>query len=136
IFTPILSSQEYCDRERGGFLGLVYQNPIKSTNISQPIYDDSGNVTSVSKSYSVNYCLKNRKPYYDRISRLKMALITMFANPKSNEVGFGEEVDLNKYKIGLGSFLGSGGRIDSNIAALRLEHRKALIDKVIALEPI
>lgn len=113
-------------------------NSVKTETVSQRLYDNNGIAISGNtglKSYSVTYCENRSGKYYDRMSRLKQALIPMFANPKSNDVGFGEEVDLRKYKIGLGSFLGDGGRIDSNIAALTLEHRKALIDKVIALEP-
>jgi hypothetical protein len=123
------------------FFGTTYcgfLNTLKRGELSQRLYDDSGNAISGEaglKKYSVTYCENRSGKYYDRMSRLKQALIPMFANPKSNDVGFGEEVDLRKYKIGLGSFLGDGGRIDSNIAALTLEHRKALIDKVIALEP-
>ncbi len=136
-------SEDYPNQGFGLFsvFGTTYCaffNKLETKTVSQRLYDNNGIAISGNtglKSYSVTYCENSSGKYYDRMSRLKQALIPMFANPKSNDVGFGEEVDLSKYKIGLGSFLGSGGRVDSNIAALTLAHRKELIDKVIALEP-
>ncbi|MGP4952969.1 hypothetical protein ACTXGO_12430, partial [Psychrobacter sp. T6-1] len=104
------------------------------------IYNDAGtSIVDSSLSYRVIYKLDrfgNR--YYDRISRLKMALIPLFANPKGTS-GFGPDEDLTKYKIGLGSFFGGsgagGGKIDTPAADLTLPNRKALINKIIALSP-
>lgn len=100
-------------------------------NEPQRLYNDQG-VDIGQFTYRVDYRTKNGQPYYDRMSRLKMALIPLLANPKA---GFGEEVDLSKYKIGLGSFSGSGGRIDAQITDLTLANRRVLINKIIALEP-
>ena len=73
------------------------------------------------------------------MSRLKMALIPLFANPKSRN-NFGTDVDLTKYKIGLGSFFfqsqsEGGGKIKSPVLDLKLDNRKKLIDKVVGLRP-
>lgn len=100
---------------------------------SQRLYDDQG-VDIGQVSYRVYYRTKNDRPYYDRMSRLKRALIPLLANPKSNQ-GFGTDVELTKYKIGLGSFAGSGGKIDAQINDLTLANRRVLINKIIALEP-
>lgn len=113
-------------------------NSVKTETLSQRLYDNNGIAISGDaglKSYSVTYCENRSGKYYDRMSRLKRALIPLFANPK-NDQGFGADVDLNKYKIGVGSFLGTGGKIDAPIADLTLANRRVLIDKVIALEPI
>ena len=124
----------YCTRN-----GNIVSNPIRSDNLVQRLYDDAGNITSESKNYSVDYCLVNGSKYYDRMSRLKMALIPLFANPKSTN-GFGTDVDLTKYKIGLGSFFfqsqsEGGGKIESPVLDLKLDNRKKLIDKVVGLRP-
>lgn len=124
----------YCTRN-----GNIVSNPIRSDNLVQTLYDDTGNITSESKSYSVDFCLVNGTRYYDRMSRLKMALIPLFANPKSRN-NFGTDVDLTKYKIGLGSFFfqsqsEGGGKIESPVLDLKLDNRKKLIDKVVGLRP-
>ena len=99
----------------------------------QRLYNDQG-VDIGQVSYRVYYRTKNGQSYYDRMSRLKMALIPLLANPKSTQ-GFGTDVELTKYKIGLGSFLGNGGKIDAQINDLKLANRRVLINKIIALEP-
>lgn len=113
------------------------------SNITQPIYDDNGiEISGSSVSYRVYYREKNNKKYYDRLSRLKRALIPMFANPKSGQ-GFGADFDINKYKVGLGSFdpnierntsAKGRGKIDVPAQFLDLEHRKKLINQVIAYQ--
>lgn len=107
--------------------------------IREDIYNDEGNQVVDSVRYKVQF-RKDRygKKYYDRMSRLKMALVPMFANPKSDQA-FGKNVDLDKYKIGLGSFFyrardEGGGKIESPVANLTLANRKILINKVIGLE--
>lgn len=114
--------------------------------LKEDIYSDDGNSVVGSIEYSVdfyrNYYDYNDK-YYDRMSRLKMALIPMFANPKSDQA-FGKDVDLSKYKIGLGNFYynyidrynqENGGRIVSPTTDLTLENRKRLIQEVINMSP-
>ncbi len=119
-----------------------------SVNVSRSYYDrdepvvifrDDGSTVDTSTSYGVTYRLgADGKEYYDRISRLKMALIPMLANPKNEQKGFGPTVDLSKYKIGLGSFFGGrnagGGIIDAPVADLTLANRKILINKLKNLE--
>ena len=119
-----------------------------SVNVSRSYYDrdepvvifrDDGSTVDTSTSYGVTYRLgTDGKEYYDRISRLKMALIPMLANPKNEQKGFGPTVDLSKYKIGLGSFFGGrdagGGIIDAPVADLTLANRKVLINKLKNLE--
>ena len=119
------------------FVGCVLYSTeyiTENRNESQRLYNDQG-VDIGQVSYRVDYRNKNGQPYYDRMSRLKRALIPLLANPKSTQ-GFGADVDLTKYKIGLGSFSGSGGRIDAQITDLTLANRRVLINKIIALEPI
>ena len=60
----------------------------------------------------------------------------MFANPKSGQ-GFGADIDINKYKIGLGSFEAGGGtssqgrgKIDVEAQSLNLAHRISIINKI------
>lgn len=110
-------------------------NKIETKELEQPLYDDQGMEVGNIK-YNVYYRNKDNKPYYDRISRLKMALIPMFANPKSGK-GFGADIDINKYKIGLGSFEAGGGtsskgrgKIDVQAQSLDLAHRTNLINKI------
>ncbi|MGG1355131.1 hypothetical protein ABE212_10140 [Psychrobacter pacificensis] len=111
---------------------------VKNDLIEQPIYDDNGVKLDEFKEYTVYYREKNGEKYYDRLSRLKMALIPMFANPKSGQ-GFGDDFDINKYKIGMGSFDPSKtgtstkgrGQIDVPAQFLNLAHRKSLIDKIV-----
>lgn len=110
----------------------------ESRTISQPMYDNSGVQSGDPVRYTVYYRIKNGKEYFDRISRLKMALIPMFANPKSGE-GFGAEANLDKYLIGFGSFFGDsregGGKIDAPAMPLTPENRKKLIEKLVNLQP-
>ncbi len=105
-------------------------------DMTEVIYDDNGIPVGSPITYEVYYRNKDNKPYYDRISRLKMALIPMFANPKSGQ-GFGADIDINKYKIGMGSFEASGntsskgrGKIDVQAQSLNLAHRTNLINKI------
>ena len=109
---------------------------IEYGDIEQPLFDDQGVNTGEKITYRVYYRTRNRQPYYDRMSRLKMALIPMFANPKSNQ-GFGADIDINKYKIGMGSFEAGGGtsskgrgKIDVQAQSLDLAHRTNLINKI------
>ena len=119
--------------------GIYLTNQVQSENKTQIVYDNNGLPTTSSKTYSVNYCQSGTTKYYDRISRLKMALMPMFANPKSDN-GFGSDADISKYKIGLGSFFfrssdEGGGKIDSPAVDLTLDNRKVFLDKIIALKP-
>lgn len=119
--------------------GIYLTNAVQTETKTQIVYDNNGLPTATSKSYSVNYCQSGTTKYYDRISRLKMALMPMFANPKSDS-GFGSDADISKYKIGLGSFFfrssdEGGGKIDSPAVALTLDNRKVFLDKIIALKP-
>ena len=124
----------YCNYD-----GYSLSNPVSLESIPERIYDDNGNITSESKSYTRTYCSVNGRKYYDRMSRLKMALMPLFANPKS-ESAFGEQVDLSKYKIGMGSFFyrssnEGGGKIEAPILDLTLANRKKILDKIKGLEP-
>ena len=114
-------------------------NSTSSETLTQRFYDDNGVITSQSYTYPVTYVQKSGVKYYDRMSRLKMALIPLFANPKST-TGFGTDVDLNKYKIGLGSFFyqsssEGGGKIEAPVLNLTSNNRKTLISTIIGLNP-
>ncbi|WP_201619068.1 pilus assembly protein [Psychrobacter maritimus] len=127
----------YCNYD-----GRYVSNVVSTEDITQRMYDDSNNAISGNagnKVYTVSYCTVNNKKYYDRMSRLKMALIPLFANPKSIG-GFGPDVDISKYNIGIGNFFyrngdKGGGKIDSPIISLTLENRKKLINNIIDLRP-
>lgn len=107
------------------------------------IYDDDGKATNTTGTYSLTFqqAYENGKwvKYYDRISRLKMALIPFFENPKSN-TNLGANADLTKYKIGLGSFFTrsgtyaeSGGKILAPSVALTLSNRINMINQIKAI---
>lgn len=124
----------YCNYD-----GYTLSNPVSLESIPERIYDDNGRVTSESKTYTRTYCRVNGRNYYDRMSRLKRALMPLFANPKS-ESAFGEQVDLSKYKIGMGSFFyrsdtEGGGKIEAPILDLTLANRKKILDKIVGLQP-
>ena len=115
-----------------------------SKQLTQYFYDDDGRITSDFYNYTVDYVRQDDKDYYDRMSRLKMALIPMFANPKSN-TAFGNNADLSKYKIGLGNFYidnqdlshqSHGGRIIAPALQLTANNRKRLILEMVAMSPI
>ena len=80
-----------------------------TVNLTQVLYDDNGVITNTVYTYPVTYVQKTGTKYYDRMSRLKMALMPMFANPRSDDA-FGKNVELSKYKIGLGSFYIDSGK--------------------------
>ena len=108
---------------------------------NQKIYDNNGVDTGESISYTLDYCNNWGNKYYTRMARLKRALIPMFANPKSND-GFGVDADLNKYKIGIGSFNSGGnsssrgrGKIDVEALPLTLAHRKDLMNEIKSYTP-
>lgn len=115
---------------------VTSSDSTSSENITQPVYSDFGVITGDTYVYSVTYVQKEGKRYYDRMSRLKMALMPMFANPRS-ESAFGKDVDLSKYKIGLGSFYfvsqKNGGKIINPVLDLTLENRKKLLTTVKSL---
>ncbi len=109
---------------------------------SVDIYNDAGDKVIDTAKYEVTYfktSANSPNKYYDRMSRLKRALIPMFARPKGQEEGFGPDADISKYNVGLGSFFYSadagGGKIVSPVKDLTLNNRKKLIDKIIELQP-
>ncbi|MGE6244709.1 hypothetical protein ACQKCF_01760 [Psychrobacter proteolyticus] len=113
-----------------------------SEKLKQYLYDDKGMITSQFYEYEVEYVSKNGTRYYDRMSRLKMALMPMFANPKSDQA-FGKDADLSKYKIGLGSFYREydnnqrswqdGGKITNPVVNLTIDNRKKILEAVRSL---
>lgn len=80
-------------------------------------------------SYTRNYCTSTA--YYDRMARLKDAIMPLLADPAT---GFG--ADYMQYKIGLGNFfmrsnVDGGGVISYPVSELTYEHRLAMA-KIIA----
>lgn len=108
-------------------------NSTTTVNLTQSLYDDNGVITNTVYTYPVTYVEKNGTKYYDRMSRLKMALMPMFANPRS-DAAFGKNIELSKYKIGLGSFYfvsqENGGKIINPVLDLTLANRKKLLETV------
>lgn len=77
----------------------------------------------------------DQKTYYDRMTRVKEAVITLLADP-TKELG----ADYMKYKIGLGNFYytsakNAGGQIAHPISALTYNNRLALAKKIANLQP-
>lgn len=109
--------------------------------LTEKVYSDDGKQIVSSVSYRVDYYTDYRgKKYYDRMSRLKMALVPMFANPRSDQA-FGKNIDLAKYKIGLGNFYyqssgdKNGGKIVAPVLDLTLQNRQRLILEVVGMKP-
>lgn len=121
-----LNGQYYCKVD---WLFII-PIPISPTTESVPvaIYDDNGNVTTATNNYDVTYCTVNNIRYYDRISRLKQALIPMLANPKQ---AFGTGSNFTSYNLGVARFFsnsGNGGMIAYPAKPFTLENRKKMID--------
>lgn len=129
----------YCNASRDRRGTLILRNQVSTDTLSVDVYDDNGEVTTTQKSYTVSYCVKDNKKYYDRISRLKMALMPFFANPATSLGVDGGVADLTKYKIGLGNFFYrtqgyGGGKIEAPALSLILDNRKNLLDKIAAMQ--
>lgn len=81
----------------------------------------------------VGHSCDNQKRYHDRMSRVKEAVITLLADPKTH-LG----ADYMKYKIGLGNFYyqnprDAGGQIAYPISTLTYDNRLALAKKIAVL---
>lgn len=124
-----LNGQYYCKVD---WLFII-PIPISPTTESVPvaIYDDNGNVTTATNNYDVTYCTVNNIRYYDRISRLKQALIPMLANPKQ---AFGTGANFTSYNLGLAKFYSDNNRNAGVIAypakPFTLDNRKKMIEAV------
>lgn len=124
-----LNGQYYCKVD---WLFII-PIPISPTTESVPvaIYDDNGNVTTATNNYDVTYCTVNNIRYYDRISRLKQALIPMLANPKQ---AFGTGANFTSYNLGLAKFYYDNNRNAGVIAypakPFTLDNRKKMIEAV------
>jgi len=118
------------------YSAVLSSDGTTSGKLTQDLYDDKGVKTNQAYEYDVTYVKKGDTKYYDRMSRLKMALMPMFANPKS-DAAFGKNVDLSKYRIGLGSFYSSsgksGGKIIDPVLDLTLDNRRKLLTTVKSL---
>lgn len=126
------------------YSNISSRDSTSSDTEKEYIYNDNGLKTDTFYEYEVTYVKKGGTKYYDRMSRLKMALIPLFAHPKST-AAFGKDVDLEKYRIGLGNFRykqggwfsneENGGKIVSPILDLTFENRKLLIKEIIKMKP-
>ena len=119
----------YCESGR--------KNAMKIETITQTVYDDAGDATTDTVDYEIEYCEVDGVIYETRLTRLKKALMPLFANPKS-DIGFGEDVDLSKYRIGLGTFYSNGrsdggGQIITPVLDMTQDNRKKLLNKVAAI---
>lgn len=106
---------------------------ISTSQLPQAIYNDDGaantTISPTAVNYSVNSCTIGGKTYYDRISRLKLALMPLIANPKS---AFGNGVDFTRYKIGLANFFYTnsstgGGKISYPAYEFTLANRTEML---------
>lgn len=109
---------------------------VASSQLTQRIYNDDGNVNTTSINYSVSSCTIGGKTYYDRISRLKLALMPLIANPKT---AFGNGVDFTRYKIGLANFFYTnsstgGGKISYPAYEFTLANRTEMLKIVAGLK--
>lgn len=120
---------------------ITFKKKYYNEEESVDIYNDAGDKVIDTAKYEVTYfktSANSPNKYYDRMSRLKRALIFMLARPKGEE-GFGPDADISKYNVGLGSFFRSddagGGKIVSPVKDLTLYNRKELIKKISELQP-
>lgn len=113
---------------------------ISTSQLPQAIYNDDGaantTISPTAVNYSVNSCTIGGKTYYDRISRLKLALMPLIANPKS---AFGNGVDFTRYKIGLANFFYTnsstgGGKISYPAYEFTLANRTEMLKIVAGLK--
>lgn len=118
-------------------------NLLQKGMITEAIYQNDGTMTSETISFPVVYCEgDDGKNYYDRLSRLKMALIPLFANPNANfgRDKKGNDIDFTHYKIGFGEFKQhtdedwGSGRLLVPALALNFINRKKLVNQLKALE--
>lgn len=103
--------------------------PLRSGTVRQKIYNNDGTDTGTTIDYPVTYCSVGGKNYFDRLSRLKMALMPLFGDPKTAFDGD----DFSIYKIGLGQFfyeVVGGGKITHPATDLSLDNRKKMLDIV------
>lgn len=123
---------------QGPLTGTIYCNGLLNLsdlyqidNVSQDIFKDDGITKDSSVTYTVGYCKKNGINYYDRISRLKQALIPMLANPKQ---AFGTGANFTSYNLGLAKFYSDNNRNAGVIAypakPFILDNRKKMIEAV------
>ena len=121
---------------QGFITGNIYCNGLLSDqyqidNVSQDIFKDDGITKDSSVTYTVGYCRKNGINYYDRISRLKQALIPMLANPKQ---AFGTGANFTSYNLGLAKFYydnyKNAGVIAYPAKPFTLDNRKKMIEAV------
>lgn len=117
------------DRNNNYYCTNNINNPVKVEKRNAPIYDDNGNLTTDSISYTLNYCTANKVNYYDRISRVKMALIPLLADPKTK---FGANTNFTSYKVGLSNFFykdssTGGGMISYPAKNIVLANRKEML---------
>ncbi|RVU81592.1 hypothetical protein EOL70_26125 [Leucothrix sargassi] len=113
---------------------------ISTSQLPQAIYNDDGaantTISPTAVNYSVNSCTIGGKTYYDRISRLKLALMPLIANPKT---AFGNGVDFTRYKIGLANFFYTnsstgGGKISYPAYEFTLANRTEMLKIVAGLK--
>lgn len=123
---------------QGPLTGTIYCNGLLNLsdlyqidNVSQDIFKDDGITKDSSVTYTVGYCKKNGINYYDRISRLKQALIPMLANPKQ---AFGTGANFTSYNLGLAKFYydnyKNAGVIAYPAKPFILDNRKKMIEAV------
>lgn len=119
------TKKAYCNVYYDNYGRLTsYNTPATVTNTTQAIYKDDGTTTTDSITYSVVSCSGK----YDRISRVKQALIPMLANPKA---AFGS-APFTTYKVGLSNFFFTdsstgGGVITYPAKNLTLDNRKEML---------
>lgn len=125
------SRRAYCNIYYDRYGNITnYDTPATIENKSQKIYNDDGTLTADSVSYDIYSCTSNNKKYYDRISRVKMALIPMLADPKT---AFGADTKFTTYNVGLSNFFFTdsatgGGVITYPAKPLILANRKEMLN--------
>lgn len=133
----------YFDKGPGTYnnvVGFIYNGSTESKTVK--VEPDSPNTASRTLNYNVKYYTDrlSGKRYYDRLSRLKMAVIPIFADPKGY---IGE--NYKNYKIGMGSFFyeaagttasgNNGGKMNIPALPMTFDNRVKLLEAIIKLEP-
>lgn len=142
----VTTDSNYCYLYAGYSRDYSQYTTLKTVTLKQPVFKDDGTIDGTN-TVDINLygCFFSGSPtinattgvitspanmYLDRISRLKLAMIPMLANPKT---AFGDSVPFTTYKVGLSNFFyrdstTGGGQISYPARTLTLDNRKNMLN--------